>query len=98
MYPNQHRLEELEHACGPNRPPALPMQSKRASLFEATVNVLVGYVIAVGSQLVLFPLFDIHVQPGEHLLLGFFFTVVSMFRSYLLRRVFNSFKLGIGNQ
>ena len=70
------------------------MQSKRASLIEAGTNVIVGYTVAVGSQLVLFPLFGIHVNPGEHLLLGMFFTTISLVRSYMLRRVFNRVRLG----
>ena len=76
-------------------PDDTPMQSKRASFIEAGTNVFVGYVVAVGSQLVLFPLFDIHVNPGEHLLLGMFFTTISLARSYLLRRMFNKARMRV---
>ncbi len=65
------------------------MQSKRRSALEAVANVLVGYVIAVLTQIVVFPLFGMHVPLSDNLLIGLLFTVVSLVRSYALRRVFN---------
>lgn len=65
------------------------MQSKRHSFYEAVVNVLVGYTIAVATQVLVFPLFGIHIPLEHDLLIGLIFTVVSLLRSYALRRVFN---------
>ena len=65
-------------------------QSKKHSLIEAGVNVSLGYGIAVGSQMVIFPIFDINIPTEEHLVIGAFFTVVSLIRSYTLRRLFNA--------
>lgn len=59
------------------------------SLIEAFVNVFVGYWIAVTVQAVVFPWFGLHASTADHLLIGGIFTVVSLARSYLLRRVFN---------
>ena len=64
-------------------------QSKRASLTEACINVGVGYGIACSAQIIIFPWFGIHIPVSDHMLIGGFFTVVSVGRSYLLRRIFN---------
>lgn len=56
---------------------------------EAVANVAVGYGVAVGTQLVVFPWFGLHVPMTDTLLIGAVFTVVSIVRSYALRRLFN---------
>ena len=66
-------------------------QSRKASVIEATTNTLVGYGIAVAGQYLIFPIFNIHVNGREHLIIGFCFLVISLMRSYLLRRIFNLF-------
>lgn len=63
-------------------------QSKRASLAEAVINTIVGYGIAVSSQMLIFPLFGFHLGIGQSLTMGLIFTVISIVRSYSLRRVF----------
>jgi CO/xanthine dehydrogenase FAD-binding subunit len=65
-------------------------QSRRASALEAIVNVLIGYWVAIAAQAVIFPLFGFHASTGQHLAIGGLFTVVSLLRSYLLRRAFNA--------
>ena len=35
-------------------------QSKKGSLLEAFINVAIGYGVAVASQIVIFPLFRVH--------------------------------------
>jgi len=64
-------------------------QSRMGSLAESLVNVLVGYGVAVVSQIAIFPLFGVHIPLSDNLLIGLFFTVISIVRSYCLRRVFN---------
>lgn len=66
-------------------------QSKKGSLLEAFINVVIGYGVAVASQIIIFPLFDIHVSLSGNLILAGSFTVVSIIRSYTLRRLFNYF-------
>lgn len=65
------------------------MQSRLQSLFEALANVVLGYGVALGAQLLVFPLFGIHLPLASNLAIGVIFTVVSLIRSYLLRRFFN---------
>lgn len=66
------------------------MQSRMMSLVEAFTNVAVGYLIAVLAQMVIFPIFGLRASLGQHLSIGALFTVVSIARSYLLRRLFNA--------
>lgn len=64
-------------------------QSRRMSLIESVANVLIGYIVALGAQLVVFPLLGIEVKLSQNLLIGAIFTVVSIARSYCMRRAFN---------
>lgn len=65
------------------------MQSKKMSFVESCANIMIGYTVAITSQWVIFPWFGIYIPLGEHMQIGFFFTVVSLVRSYTLRRLFN---------
>jgi len=67
------------------------MQSKTHSLVESVTNIIVGYFVALGAQLVVFPMFGLSVPVRDNILIGLVFTVVSLVRSYVLRRVFNRF-------
>lgn len=64
-------------------------QSRAASALESCANVLIGYAIAVAAQLVIFPWFGVHLPLGDNMLIGAAFTIVSLARSYVLRRLFN---------
>ena len=64
------------------------IQSRMMSFVEAVINVVVGYLLAIVTQLAVFPLFGIEAALGEHLAIGAAFLSVSLARSYLLRRLF----------
>lgn len=66
------------------------MQTRLQSLTESVVNVVIGYTVAVISQLLIFPLFDIHIPLHDNLLIGVWFTGISLVRSYVIRRWFNA--------
>lgn len=68
------------------------MQTRLQSFIEAAANVAVGYVVALLSQLAIFPLFGIHVPLSSNLWIGVWFTAISLVRSYVLRRWFNGLK------
>jgi len=68
------------------------MQSKRMSFIESVSNVIVGYFVALLSQIVVFPFFGIQTTIKDNLLIGFWFTLISIARSYCLRRAFNGIK------
>ena len=65
------------------------MQSRRHSAIEAVANVFIGYWVAVATQFVVFPWFGLAVDLASNLTIGAIFTVVSLVRSYGLRRLFN---------
>ena len=63
-------------------------QSRTMSLVEAVTNVVVGYVLAIATQMVVFPWFGIETGLAEHMTIGLVFLGVSLARGYLLRRLF----------
>lgn len=65
-------------------------QTRLQSLIESIINIIIGYVVALISQLLIFPIFDIHVSLTDNLLIGAWFTGVSLVRSYVIRRWFNA--------
>jgi hypothetical protein len=67
-------------------------QSRLMSLVEAATNVLLGYGFAVATQVLVFPLFGIAATLQQNLAIGAIFTVISLARSYLLRRLFEALR------
>ena len=51
-------------------------------------NVVVGYVLAIVTQMVVFPWFGLEAALTEHLTIGAAFVGVSLIRGYVLRRMF----------
>ncbi len=71
-------------------------QTRRMSLVEAIANVAVGYVLAIATQIVVFPWFGIETGLAEHMTIGLAFVCVSLARGYLLRRLFEAIRAGTG--
>ena len=65
-------------------------QSRLMSLVEAITNVIVGYGVAVATQILIFPVFGLQTTLGQNLAMGGIFTIVSLIRSFLLRRLFEA--------
>jgi len=63
------------------------------SLLEALANVAVGYVVAVMTQIAVFPLFGLHATLGDNMLVGAIFTIMSIVRGFALRRFFESIRI-----
>lgn len=66
------------------------MQTRKESFVESLMNILIGYTVAVGSTFLVFPFFDIHIPASSNFWIGFYFTLISLMRSYFVRRYFNS--------
>ena len=66
------------------------MQSKRMSFVESLANVFLGWLVAFIFQLVVFPLVNIHVDLATNFEISVYFTIISLIRSYTLRRLFNA--------
>ena len=67
-------------------------QTRWMSFVESVANVLVGYGVAVLTQMLVFPLFGLRASVSDNLVIGVIFTVVSLARSFTLRRVFESLR------
>ena len=68
-------------------------QSRLMSLVESITNVVVGYGVAVVTQILIFPVFGLHTTLAENLKMGAVFTLVSIARSFALRRVFEMIRM-----
>ena len=68
-------------------------QTRLMSLVESVANVIVGYGVAVVTQILIFPIFGLHTTLAQNLKMGAIFTVVSIARSFALRRVFETIRM-----
>lgn len=65
-------------------------QSKRGSLIEALINVLIGFGINFSANLIILPMFGMETLTLENnLYIGILYTAISIIRSYVIRRWFN---------
>jgi hypothetical protein len=62
------------------------------SMIEAATNIVVGYVLAITTQIVVFPWFGIETGLAEHMTIGLAFVGVSLLRAYALRRLFEALR------
>lgn len=66
-------------------------QSKRGSLYEALINTAIGFGINFTANLLILPHFGFTSLTWDtNLLIGFAYTAISVLRSYVIRRWFNS--------
>ena len=64
------------------------IQSRKHSMIESLTNVAIGYGVALASQILIFPLYGIRIPVSDNLAIGAWFTVISIVRSYAVRRWF----------
>lgn len=63
-------------------------QLRRHSLLEALLNTASGFVLSYLLGLWLFPAFGFPVTHGQNTIIVLTYTVLSLLRSYIWRRVF----------
>lgn len=68
-------------------------QSRTMSLVEAVANVLAGFGIAVVSQILIFPAFGVQMTVAQNVKLASAFTLISICRSFALRRIFEAIRV-----
>ena len=66
------------------------MQTKKQSLIETLTSVFVGWLIGGILNMLVLPIFDYDVSLTDGVLISIIFTAVSVIRSYVIRRWFNS--------
>lgn len=65
------------------------MQTRKMSFIESCVNNFIGLILAYFVQVVVFHLYNIKTSTQEDIEIVLIFTVVSIVRSYIVRRAFN---------
>ena len=74
-------------------------QTKLGSIAEAWANIAVGFTINFCANLVILPLFGFtSLTARNNFIIGCLYTVISLVRSYVLRRWFNGLKFGHDNK
>lgn len=65
------------------------MQTKKQSRVETGIQQLAGFLVVLASQMVLFPIIGLEVSLIGNVGITIYFTIISMARSYIIRRYFN---------
>lgn len=65
-------------------------QTRLGSLYEALMNILIGFSINYVANLLIFPMFGFHISHRANFLMGVIYTGISLARSYVIRRWFNA--------
>ena len=66
-------------------------QSRIGSLVESIANVMLGFMINLVANMLILPLFGFNVTVKDAFGIGVIFTVISVARSYCVRRWFNGY-------
>lgn len=66
-------------------------QTKKASLIEAIANIVAGIGVAFTGQIIVFHFMGIPIALWQNVEITFWFTLISLVRQFILRRVFNWF-------
>ncbi len=65
-------------------------QTRLGSFIEALLNVAIGLVVSIVANALVFPRFGFRPSLGENVAISAIYTVISIVRSYLVRRFFNA--------
>ena len=66
------------------------MQTKKQSFIESLTSTTIGIIIGIVLNLTILPIFGYPVSVVDSLWISVIFTIVSIIRSYIIRRWFNS--------
>lgn len=65
-------------------------QTKLGSLYETLINVVIGFGINFVANAFILPTVNCEISAGQNFYIGTLFTVISVVRSYVIRRWFNA--------
>jgi hypothetical protein len=65
------------------------MQTKTQSFLEAIANIIIGIGISLAFQIWIFSYYGVQCSMTNNIKITLWFTLVSLCRSYVLRRLFN---------
>lgn len=70
-------------------------QTRLGSFVESWANIFVGFTINYFANLLILPIFGFtSLTPAKNFAIGVLYTVISLVRSFVLRRYFNGLKFG----
>lgn len=64
-------------------------QPRRASLLEAFASTATGFIISYSATFAIMPLFGLHTNASQNFWIVMIYTVISIVRQYIWRRIFN---------
>ena len=67
------------------------MQTRKLSLLESTVNMIVAFICSVLISYTILPVWGFVPTIIDSVEITILFTTISFIRTYILRRLFNSF-------
>ena len=67
-------------------------QTRLGSFVETCTNVSVGFLTAIGTSAIVYPMYDFYPSLNIMVQLTTVFTVVAILRGYICRRFFNWLK------
>lgn len=65
-------------------------QSRLMSFTESAINILVGFGISLGAQMIFLPMLGVEISHAQNFSFALIMTVISLARSFLLRRIFEA--------
>lgn len=65
------------------------LQTKKGSIMEAVVNTFIGFLITCAVAPLIYWSLSIKMNAGQLGLANLLFTLVSVIRNYVIRRIFN---------
>lgn len=65
------------------------MQNRKTSLAESLTNTFSGMGISFLIQIIIFPIMDIPVKLHQNIIITLIFTIASIGRGYIVRRLYN---------
>ena len=65
-------------------------QTRLGSFIEACINVAIGFGINFAANMLILPLIGFHISVSQNLFIGVLYTIISVARSYAVRRWFNA--------
>ena len=65
-------------------------QTRLGSFIEACINVAIGFAINFCANLIILPMIGFHISVSQNLFIGVLYTIISVARSYVVRRWFNA--------
>lgn len=69
------------------------MQTHKFSWIEAISNTAIGFIISFIIQIIIYPILNIDVKFSQNIIITSVFTIASILRGYIVRRLFNKFDL-----